>query len=259
MTIHPSSYVSPKAKIGKNVTIGPFCQIYDNVTIGDDCVLHSHVVMGSEHAVVEMGSNNQIYSFTLLGGPPQDLKYKGEQTKLVIGNNNIIRENVTMSIGTPNGRGTTRMGDNCMLMAYVHVGHDGLLGNHVVLANQVQLAGHVIVEDKTFLGGLCAVNQFTRIGKYAYIGGGSWINKDIPHFCMAQGNYAIIRGTNKVGMKRNGFSDEAVENVNRALRILTKGTGTTEEALARIADECKGPEVGELVAFVRSSERGIAL
>ncbi|MDZ4677871.1 MAG: acyl-ACP--UDP-N-acetylglucosamine O-acyltransferase [Oligoflexia bacterium] len=256
--IHSTSVISPKAEIGQNVTIGPFCFIHDNVTIGDGCILDSHVVVGSVAGEVIIGKNNKLFGFGLIGGPPQDLKYKGEKTRVIIGDNNTIRECVTISIGT--GQGDTIIGSGNLFMAYCHVGHDDTIGNNNVLANQVQLAGHVIIEDKVTVGALSAVNQFVRIGRNSFLAGASMVNKDILPYGIAQGNYATIRATNKIGLERAGFSENAVTNINRAIRILTKGSATIDEALSRIADECeKIPEIEYLVDFVKKSERGLGL
>jgi UDP-N-acetylglucosamine acyltransferase len=258
--IHPSSVVSKKAKIGKDVVIGPFCRVHDNVEIGDGCYLDSHVVVGSLYGEVIIGKNNKLYGFSLIGGPPQDLKYKNEKTKLILGENNTIRESVTMSIGTVTGTGETRVGNGNLIMAYAHVAHDNVIGNNNVIANSVQLAGHVTVEDKVTIGGMCAVNQFVHIGKHAFIGGGSLINKDILPFVIAQGSYAVARATNKIGLERSGFSEETVQNINRAIRILTQAKGTLEESVNRIQQECgNSEEVGYLLHFIKNSKRGIAL
>jgi UDP-N-acetylglucosamine acyltransferase len=258
--IHPTSIISPKAKIGTDVQIGPFCRVHDGVTLGDGCMLDSHVVLGAETGEVIIGKNNKFYGFSLIGGPPQDLKYKGEKTQLLIGDNNTIRECVTISIGTVTGHGKTTIGNGNLIMAYSHVGHDDIIGDGNVLANLVQLAGHVTIEDKVTVGALSAVNQFVKIGRNSFIAGASMINKDILPYCIAQGNYATVRATNKIGLERSGFSEQAVTNINRAIRILTKGGATVEESLGRIADECdKIPEIEYLVSFVKSSERGLAL
>ncbi|MBK9293234.1 MAG: acyl-ACP--UDP-N-acetylglucosamine O-acyltransferase [Oligoflexia bacterium] len=258
--IHESSIVSSKAKIGKDVVIGPFCRIHDGVTLGDGCYLDSHVVLGSVSGEVIIGKNNKFYGFSLIGGPPQDLKYKGENTKLVVGDGNTFRESVTVSIGTSNGGGETRIGNNNLLMAYCHIGHDDKIGNNNVIANSVQLAGHVTIEDKVTLGGICAVNQFVRIGKNSFIAGGALVNKDALPFSITQGAYAVARATNKIGMERSGYSEQAIQNINRAIRILTRGSGTIDEALKRIDEECeKLEEVLYLIDFIKKSERGVAI
>lgn len=258
--IHPSSVVSKKAKIGKDVTVGPFCIIHDNVEIGDGCYLDSHVILGSKDGELIVGKNNKFYGFSLIGGPPQDLKYKGEKTRLVIGDGNTIRESCTISIGTTNGGGETLIGNGNLIMAYVHLGHDGRIGNNNVLANNIQLAGHVTIEDKVTVGGVCAVNQYVKFGKHSFIGGGSIINKDVLPFSITQGNYAVCRATNKIGLERSGFQEETIKNINRAIRILTQGEGTVEESIKRIQAECEvGEEVQYLVNFIKNSQRGVAL
>lgn len=255
------SMISPKAKIGKNAQIGPNCRIYDGVTLGDDCVLESHVVLGNSFGgEVTIGDGNRFSAFSCVGGPPQDLKYKGEKTKLIIGNENHFRECVTVNTGTVSGGGVTRIGDKNLFMAYCHVAHDDVIGNQNVLANQTQLAGHVIIEDKVTIGGLCAVNQFVRIGKNAFLGGGTMLNKDCPPFCIAMGVPGTIRATNKIGLERSGMSDEAINQVNRAIRIISRGEDTVAQALERIKLECEPtPEVKYLVEFVQKCQRGLAL
>ena len=208
--IHPSSVISPKAVIGKDVTIGPFCRIHDNVTIGDGCVLDSHVVIGSEAAEVIVGKNNKFYGFCLVGGPPQDLKFKGEKTQLILGDGNTIRECVTMSVGTVTGHGKTVIGNGNLFMAYCHIAHDDVVGDSNVFANSVQLAGHVTIESRVILGAGTMINQFVRVGNFAFLAGASMINKDIVPYCMAQGNYATIRGTNKIGLERSGMTEDTV-------------------------------------------------
>lgn len=260
MKIHPSSIVSPESQIADDVEIGPFCSISGNVKIGSGCKLVSHVSIGSEFGVVEIGKNNLFAAGCVVGGPPQDLKYKGEPTKLIIGDNNMIREMATLNIGTPGGGGVTQIGNNCLIMAYVHVAHDCLLGSNVVIANSTQLAGHVTIEDFARIGGVCAINQFVRIGKFAFIAGDSAINKDIVPYAMAQGRYAVIRATNRIGLERAGYKKEDVDSINRAIRILTKGSSSVTEALERIEKECPQSEALDyLLNFIRSSERGVAL
>jgi UDP-N-acetylglucosamine acyltransferase len=259
-SIHPSSVISKEAEIGENVTIGPFCVVSGRVKIGAGSKLVSHVSLGSEFGIVELGKNNTLAAGAMIGGPPQDLKYKGEPTKLEIGDGNSIRELVTINIGTPGGGGVTRIGNGCMIMSYAHVAHDCQIGNNVVIANSSQLAGHVVVEDQVRISGLCAFNQFVRVGKYAYIAGDSSVNKDILPYTIAQGKYALMRATNRIGLERAGYSKADIESINRAIRIFTKGAGTTDEKFARIEAECeKSPALQYMLDFARaSSERGIA-
>ncbi len=258
--IHPSSVISKTAELASDVEVGPFCNIIGRVKIDSGTKLISHVCIGSEFGIVEIGKNNTVCAGAALGGPPQDLKYKGEATKLIIGDHNHIRELATLNIGTPGGGGITRIGSHCLIMSYSHVAHDCRVGDHVVIANSSQLAGHVTLEDHVKVGGICAFNQFVRVGKYAMIAGDSAVNKDILPFTIAQGKYAIMRATNRIGLERAGFAKEDIEAINRAVRIFTKGTGTIEECVARIKAECQPSE--SLSYFVKAieepSDRGIA-
>lgn len=259
--IHPSSVISKEAIVADDVVIGPFCVINGRIRIGKGCVLESHVSLGSESGIVEIGERNRFSAGAVVGGAPQDLSYKGQNTKLVIGNDNSFREMVTVNCGSPKqGWGTTRIGDHCLIMAYTHIAHDCSIGNHVVIANTTQLAGHVTMHDHVKVGGICAFNQFAKVGKHAYIAGDAAVNKDILPFTIAQGKYAVMRASNKIGMERAGYSKEDVESINRAVRIITKGGGTVEEALVRIRQECAPCEaLTEFLDFAESSERGLAL
>ncbi len=260
--IHPSAIIGPDVKLGKDVEIGPFCMVTGDVTIGDGTRLISHVSLGDTRTKVTLGKNNSLYAGSVVGGPPQDLTYKGEKTELIIGDNNIIREYVTMNVGTPKGGGVTRVGSDNMIMAYVHIAHDGQLGSHIVIANSCQLAGHVTIEDHAKISGACMFNQFVVLGKYCYIAGDSAVNKDVPPFCIAQGKYAVVRTANEIGMERSGFTKTDVENLRRAVRILTKSKLTLEESLKRIDEECeKIPVMNDFMNFIRSPERkrGLAL
>jgi UDP-N-acetylglucosamine acyltransferase len=262
-SIHPSSVISNEVELGANVEIGPFCHIKGKVRIGDNTVIESHVSIGNQWGIVEIGKNNRIASGAAIGGPPQDLSYKGEPTKLIIGDDNVIREFVTLNCGTAKGEGVTRIGSHCMIMAYSHVAHDCRIGDYVVIANSNQLAGHVVLEDHVKTGGMCGVNQFTRIGRYSFIAGDSAVNKDVLPYTIAQGKFAVMRAPNSIGLERAGFPKEDIEAVKRAVRIITKGGGTVDEALARIAAECgSSATIQYLVDFVKSSvagPRGIAI
>lgn len=244
------------------VEVGPFCVIKGKTTIGAGTKLYSHVVLGDDRTDVVIGKNNHFHPGSVIGGVPQDLTYKEEINKLVMGDNNIIREFVTVNVGTTKGGGVTRIGSNCMLMAYVHIAHDCILGNHVVMANSCQLAGHVIMDDYARIGGGCLFNQFVVLGKFCYIAGASEVNKDVPPFSIAQGKYAVVRAANEIGMDRAGFTKPQIDSVRRAVRILTKGGGTLEESLKRIDEECeKTDTLNDFMGFVRSPERkrGLAL
>ena len=257
MKIHPSSVVSKEAEIGPDVVIGPFCVVYGRVKVGRGTVLDSHVSLGSDFGIVEIGSGNRICAGAMVGGPPQDLKYKGEPTRLTIGDNNMIRELVTINIGTPTGGGITKIGNDCLIMSYAHVAHDCQIGDHVVIANSSQLAGHVILEDHVKVNGMCGFNQFVHVGKYAFIAGDSAVNKDVLPFTMAQGKYAVMRAANTIGMERSGFTKEEIDSVRTAVRILTKGGGTIDEGLQRIEKECAPcAALQDFVAAIRRSTAG---
>jgi UDP-N-acetylglucosamine acyltransferase len=257
--IHPTAVVDKRVELDSGVSVGPFAVIKGKVMVGRGTRIDSHTVVGSEHGVVTIGKNNQIFPGAMVGGPPQDLKFKGEETRLEIGDGNMIREFVTINCGTVTGGGVTTIGDNCLLMAYVHVAHDCHLGCNIAIANTTNFAGHVTVEDNVRIGGVCAFNQFVRVGKFAFIAGDSAVNKDILPFTMAQGKYAVCRVPNEVGMERAGFSKEEIENIWKAVRIVTKGGRTIDEALKDIETDCKRSEhIDYFTAFIRNSERGIA-
>ncbi|MCC7404803.1 MAG: acyl-ACP--UDP-N-acetylglucosamine O-acyltransferase [Bdellovibrionales bacterium] len=259
MSIHPTAIISKQAEIAEGVTIGPYSVIRGRVTIGKGCILDNHVTIGSEHGIVEIGENNQISACAVLGGPPQDLTYKNEPTRLVVGNNNIIREYCTLNNGTVKGGGVTRLGSHCMLMSYVHLAHDCHFGNHIVVANNSHFAGHVTVEDHVKVGGGGLFSQFVTLGEYCYIAGDTAVNKDILPYSIAYGNFATVRATNKIGLERSGFSKDEVENIHRAIRTLIKGGDTIEQALLKVEEICEPSDhIQRLLDFVRKSERGIA-
>ena len=261
--IHPSSVVSKEAEIGNDVVIGPFCVVKGRVRIGDGTVLESHVSVGNDHGIVELGKKNHLFPGSAVGGPPQDLSYKGEPTKLILGDANVIREFATLNCGTAKGGGVTRMGSHCLIMSYAHVAHDCHIGDYVVIANSTQLAGHVTFEDHVKVGGMCGFNQFVKIGKHAFIAGDSAVNKDILPFTIAQGKYAVMRAPNSIGMERAGYTKDEVDGVNRAVRIVTKGGGTIEEAIARIQTECsQNASVQYFIDAIKASvagSRGLAI
>ncbi len=263
MSIHPSSVISKDAEIGAGVVIGPFCVVKGKAKIGEGTILESHVSLGNEFGVVELGKNNIIASGAAVGGPPQDLSYKGEPTQLIIGDGNTIREFATLNCGTVKGGGITRVGNGGLIMSYAHVAHDCQIGDHCVIANSTQLAGHVIFEDHVKVSGMCAFNQFVRVGKHAFIAGDSAVNKDILPFTIAQGKYAVMRAPNSIGMERSGYTKEEVDAVKVAVRIITKGAGTIEEGIARIQNECaETPAIEYFIQFIRASvagPRGLAI
>jgi UDP-N-acetylglucosamine acyltransferase len=258
--IHPTSVISGDAEIGPDVEIGPYCLILGKVKIGKGTYIEGHATVGSRNSVVELGENNLISPGAVIGGPPQDLSYKGEPTKLIIGNNNTFREFSTANTATSKGDAITRIGHNCYFMSYTHIGHDCIVGDNVVIANNSHVGGHVTIEDNVVIGGVCAFNQFTKIGKGSFVAGGSIVNKDILPFSRAHGNWALVRATNKVGLLRKGYTREQVQNIHKAIRIIIKGSATIEEGLERIRAEClPGTPIDELVHFIKASKRGIAI
>lgn len=260
MKIHPSSVISSDVELAPDVEIGPYCNIQGRVKIGSGTFVEGHVTIGSRYGIVEIGKNNHIAPGAVIGGPPQDISYKAEPTRLIIGDNNVIREFSTMNIATSKGHGATIIGNNCYFMAYSHVGHDCEIGNNVVVANNSHFGGHCVVEDNVVIGGVCAFNQFSKIGKNSFVAGSSIVNKDVLPFSRAQGNYAIVRATNKVGLLRKGFPKEEVSNIHKAIRIVIMGSATLEEAYARIEKECTPSEnIAYLVNFIKTSKRGIAI
>jgi UDP-N-acetylglucosamine acyltransferase len=253
--IHSSAVIEPGAAIGADCEVGPFCVIGEKVVLGEGCKLHSHVVLDG---CTTLGRGNEIFPFACIGLKTQDLKWKGGATRTQIGDFNTFREYVTVNSSTADG-GVTVIGSNNHLLAYAHVAHDVRLGNHVVMSNVATLAGHVIVEDHAIVGGLAAVHQFCRIGNLAIIGGCSKVVQDVPPFMLADGNPAQTRGTNKVGLERNGISPEAQGALRRAYKILFREGLTVSNALARIEAELPPhPEIQHLIAFARGSERGLS-
>lgn len=254
--IHSSAIVAEGAEIGANCVIGPFCTVGANVVLGEGCELVSHVVLDG---YARFGNRNRIFSFAALGIAPQDLKYAGEPTRLEVGDGNIIRESVTISRGTVGGGGVTRIGDNCLIMAYTHIGHDSIIGNFCILANAATLAGHVIVEDYAVVGALCPVHQFCRIGRYAYIGGGTTITQDVLPFSLTSAKRETHAfSLNKVGLERRGFTKGQLRQLHLAYRTLLAAKLNTTQALEKMKTaENLSEEVRYLVEFIESSERGV--
>jgi UDP-N-acetylglucosamine acyltransferase len=253
--IHPTAIIHPGAQIGADCSIGPYCVIGEHVRLGAGCRLHSHVVIDGH---TTLGEGNQVFPFACIGLKTQDLKWKGGDTRVEIGDRNVFREYVTVHSATNDGN-ATRIGSDNNFLAYVHLAHDVQLGSHIIMSNVATLAGHVTVDDHAIIGGLAAVHQFCRIGRYAMIGGCSKVVQDIPPFMMGDGNPAETRFINKVGLERNGFSPEAVKALTAAYKILFREGLTNTNALVKIEAELPPlPEVQHLVQFVRSSERGIS-
>lgn len=253
--VHPTAIVHPAARIAPGCAIGPYCVIGEHVELGDGCQLHSHVVLDGH---TRLGMANEIFPFASIGLKTQDLKWKGGVTRTEIGDHNTFREGVTIHSATEDG-GVTRIGSNNNLLAYVHVAHDCVLGNHIIMSNFAGLAGHVIVEDHAVLGGYVAVHQFCRIGKLSMAGGCAKVVQDIPPFMIADGNPAETRTTNKVGLERNGVSEEAQAALRQAYKILFREGLTIPNALDKIEKELPPlPEIQHLATFVRGSSRGIS-
>jgi UDP-N-acetylglucosamine acyltransferase len=256
VSIHPTAIVAEGAVVPASCTVGPYCTLGPNVVLGEDCELVSHVVLDGH---LTAGARNKFYSFACVGIAPQDLKYKGEPTAVVLGDDNTIREYVTISRGTPGGGGTTRVGSGCLIMAYTHIGHDSVIGNGCILANAATLAGHVIVEDYATVGALCPVHQFCRIGRYAYIGGGTTITQDVLPFSLTSARREThAYGLNKVGLERRGFDRERLRAIQHAYRLLLAAKMNTTQAIAKLREEGIATEdVAYLVEFIEQSERGV--
>ena len=256
--IHPSAVIASGAEIDREARIGPYCVIGQHVVIGPGCELFSHVAIDGH---TRIGANNRIFPFASLGHQPQDLKYKGEPSQLIIGDNNTIRENVTINLGTEGGGMVTRVGNGNLIMAYAHVAHDCALGNGIVLANCATLAGHVHVHDGAIIGGLAGVHQFVRIGSNAMIGGACAVNKDVPPFCMCTGGYrAGLSGLNLVGLRRNGVASDSVTRLKQLYRILFQGKMDKESRLSKAESFVDADEMArELVEFVRQATRGVCM
>ncbi len=251
--IHETAIIDPKARIGENVSVGPWTVIGPDVVIGDNCDIRSHVVVKGPTTI---GKGNTIYQFASVGEDCQDKKYAGEPTELVIGDNNVIRESVTIHRGTVQDNSLTKIGDNNLFMAYVHVAHDCMIGDNNIFANQVSLAGHVHIGDWVILGGMTGVHQFCHIGSHAFAAVNSIVVQDIPPFVMAQGHNARPRTINAEGLKRRGFTTEQIQNIRRAYKLLYRAGHTTEEALEHI-EALSEPALNCFTDFVRHSSRGI--
>jgi UDP-N-acetylglucosamine acyltransferase len=257
--IHPTAIVAEGAVVPASCRIGPFCTVGANVVLGEDCELVSHVVLDGH---TTFGARNTVYSFACIGIAPQDLKYKGEPTRVELGDDNSIREYVTISRGTQGGGGVTRVGSGCLIMAYTHIGHDSTIGNGVILANAATLAGHVTVEDYAVVGALNPVHQFCTIGTYAYVGGGTTITQDVlPYSLTSVRRENRAFGLNKVGLERRGFTPDELKQLRAAYKLLQVSKMNTTDALAairaKVASGEFGEKVGYLAEFISKSERGV--
>lgn len=254
--IHPTAIVDPAAKLGSGVRIGPYSIVGPQVELGDEVVLHAHVVIDGR---TRIGARTRIFPFASIGTAPQDLKFHGEPSELVIGADNTIREHVTMNPGTEGGGMLTKVGDGCLFMVGSHVAHDCQIGNRVILANNATLAGHVVVEDFAILGGLSAVHQFCRIGRHAMIGGMSGVEQDVIPYGMVMGDRARLSGLNLVGLKRRGYDRAAIRSLRDAYDALFEDEGTLADRLDHLASSYGDvPVVAELITFVRQdASRGL--
>jgi len=252
--IHKTSIVDSKAEIDDDVYIGPYCVVEGKVTIKRGTKLLSHVVVQGKTTI---GEDCIISPFASIGGPPQDITYKGEETETLIGRRNTIKEYVTINRGTPHGGGVTRIGDNNFIMAYSHIAHDCKVGSNVIMANCATLAGHVEVEDNVVFGGLCAVHQFCRIGRFAFISGLTGVPKDIPPFMIAAGVRAKLYGLNVIGLERNNFSREEIAKLKKAYRILFRSSLPLSTSLKILEEELEGENIKILIEFIQKSKRGI--
>lgn len=253
--IHPTAIIHAKAEIGPDCEIGPYCVVGEKVVMGPSCRLHSHVVIDGN---TTLGRGNELFPFACVGLKTQDLKWKGGNTCLKIGDFNTFREHVTVHCATGDCEFTT-VGSHNHILAYSHLAHNVILGSHIIMSNVATLAGHVVVEDYAVIGGLAAIHQFCRIGKMSIIGGCSKVVQDVPPFMLADGNPAQTRTINKIGMDRNGVSEAAQAALKQAYKILFREKLTISNALTRIEGELPQlPEVQHLVNFARTSERGLS-
>lgn len=251
--LHPTAIIHPNAKIGANVQIGPYSIVGEHVVLGDHVVLHSHVVVEGRTTI---GEGTKIFPFASIGHAPQDLKFHGEESTLVIGKNNVIREHVTINPGTESGGMVTRVGDNGLFMMASHIAHDCIIGNNVILANNATLGGHVTVGDFAFVGGLAAVHQFIRIGTHAVIGGMSGVENDVIPYGRVKGERAFLAGLNLIGLERRGFSKDEIRQLQKAYNQLFANEGTLEQRLEQVAkDYADLPQIMELIQFAREKTR----
>jgi UDP-N-acetylglucosamine acyltransferase len=254
MSIHKTALIHPDAVLGADVEIGPNSIIGPKVKLGTGVVVGANVVLDG---TTEVGDKCRIFTGAIIGTEPQDLKYKGEDTKVIIGKNTVIREYVTINRGT-SAVGETRVGENCLLMAYVHVAHDCVVGNSVILANNATLAGHVIVEDKAIIGGLTPIHQFVKIGTMAIVGGGSRVAMDVVPFCKAAGSPMKLFGLNTIGLQRSNLSEQVVEELKKAFKTIFRSKMNTTQAIKHLEENTNNcDEVKYLITFIKESERGI--
>jgi len=253
--IHPTAVVSPKARLGTGVTIGAYSVIEGDVTIGHDTIISPHVVITGH---TTLGERNRIYQFTSIGTPPQDISYKGEDTTVEIGDDNVIREYVTINRATTKEQWRTVMGNRNYIMAYAHIAHDCVLGDNVIMSNCATLGGHIRVGDRAILGGLVAVHQFVRVGAYAFLGGKSGVDRDVPPYMMTAGPRAKLYGVNRKGLRRAGFPNATIDALKMAYRIIWRENKRLSEGIRQVQREVAPiPEVKLLLNFLIDSKRGV--
>ncbi len=255
MAIHPTAVVEPGAQVDPSCEIGPFAVVGPSVVLGPGNVLSAHAIVIGH---TTLGEGNRVFPHAVIGEIPQDLKYRGEPTRLVVGNRNTFRECVTINLGTVQGGGVTTIGNGCLFMANSHVGHDCAIGDGAIIANSVALAGHVTLEDHVHISGLAASHQFCRIGRLAFVSGLTGVTMDVAPYCTVAGARAELGGLNVVGMQRAGMTEEQIGRVKQAYKILFRSSLGVAEALAQMEAELGAyPEVAHLIAFVRGSQRGV--
>ncbi len=251
--IHPTSIVAPKAKLGQNVYIGPFCTVQSDITLGDNCRLESHISLAGQ---VTMGANNKLSPFVSMGHPPQDFKHKGGEVSIEIGEGNVFREYVNVHPGTDAGMSVTRIGNECYMMVGTHLAHEGQMGNHVVVSNGAQIGGCVTIGDYAVLGGLCAIHQYTRIGAHAFVGGMATVTTDVIPFGSVVGNAAHLAGLNIIGLRRRGFDRHTIKELRSAYRLLFAEEGTFAERLEDVERIYGGQDlVMDMIRFIRGKDK----
>lgn len=253
--IHETALVDPHAELDADVEVGAYSIVGPKARIGKGTRIRSHVVIGGNTTI---GDGNLVFQFATVGSVPQDLKYTGEDSQLIIGHHNTIREFVSLNPGTKGGGMVTRIGDHNLLMMYCHIAHDCILGSHNIIANGATLGGHVGIEDYVIVGGLVGIHQFVKVGTGVILGAGSMVSKDVPPYCNATGDRARLRGLNLEGLRRRGFNREQIQALKKAYRVIFQSGLRTREALKRVRKECpQSPEVQHLIGFIESSGRGI--
>lgn len=253
--LHPTAMIDSRAELDSEVEVGPYSVIGAGVKIGKGTKIHSHASIQGRTTI---GENNTVFPFATIGSAPQDLKYRGEASELIIGNRNTIREYVSLNPGTTGGGMVTRVGDQNLLMMYCHIAHDCTVGNRNVIANGATLGGHVVIEDFVIVGGLVGIHQFVRVGTGAILGAGSMVSKDVPPYCNATGDRARLRGLNLEGLKRRGTDASVIEAIRKAYRIIFQSKLRTEEALEAVRRDVPAiPEIEKFISFISQSQRGV--